>query len=156
MNKLLTITLALAAAVSLSGCGNTLSGAKQDAANDTAKTQQAADQATQSTKAAAQQADQAVKTDAQKAGQAVATVPQNAEANTVVRPAVKTAIIRDPVLTQSGNLIDVNAGPQKITLTGHVTDASMKQRATEDAQVALKKHPGYTLVNDLTVAGAGQ
>ncbi len=145
MNKLMTITLALAAAVSLNGCGNTLSGAKQDAANDTAKTQQAADQASQ-----------AVKTDAQKADQAAAALPQNAEANTVVRPAVKTAIIRDPVLTQSGNLIDVNAGPQKITLTGHVTDASMKQRATEDAQVALKKHPGYTLVNDLTVAGAGQ
>ncbi len=145
MNKLMTITLALAAAASLSGCGNTLSGAKQDAANDTAKTQQAADQA-----------GQAVKTDAQQASQAAAALPQNAEANTVVRPAVKTAIIRDPVLTQSGNLIDVNAGPQKITLTGHVTDASMKQRATEDAQVALKKHPGYTLVNDLTVAGAGQ
>ena len=145
MKKLIAATLALAAAASLSGCGNTLSGAKQDAANDTAKTQQAADQA-----------GQAVKTDAQKADQAVASVPQNAEANTVVRPAVKTAIIRDPVLTQSGNLIDVNAAPQKITLTGHVTDASMKQRATEDAQVALKKHPGYTLVNDLTVAGAGQ
>ena len=145
MKKFIATTLALAAAASLSGCGNTLSGAKQDAANDTAKTQEAADQA-----------GQAVKTDAQKADQAAATLPQNAEANTVVRPAVKTAIIRDPVLTQSGNLIDVNAGPQKITLTGHVTDASMKQRATEDAQVALKKHPGYTLVNDLTVSGAGQ
>ncbi len=145
MNKLMTITLALAAAALLSGCGNTLSGAKQDTANDAAKTQQAADQA-----------GQAVKTDAQQASQAAAALPQNAEANTVVRPAVKTAIIRDPVLTQSGNLIDVNAGPQKITLTGHVTSADMKQRATEDAQVALKKHPGYTLVNDLTVAGAGQ
>jgi len=145
MHKLLFTILVLTAAVSLSGCGNTLSGAKQDAANDTAKTQQAADQAAQATKA-----------EAQKADQAAAALPQNAEANTVVRPAVKTAIIRDPVLTQAGNLIDVNAAPQKITLTGHVTDASMKQRATEDAQVALKKHPGYTLENDLTVAGAGQ
>jgi osmotically-inducible protein OsmY len=142
MNKLMAMTLALAAAAALSGCGNTLSGAKQDAANDTAKTQQAADQA-----------DQTMKTDAQKADQAAAALPENAEANTVVRPAVKTAIIRDPVLTQSGNLIDVNAAPQKITLTGHVTTADMKQRATEDAQVALKKHPGYMLVNDLTVAG---
>ena len=156
MHKLMAIAVALALGAALTGCGNTLSGAKEDAANDTAKTQQAADQAAQSTKAAADQAGQTMKTDAQKADQAVATVPQNAEANTVVRPAVKTAIIRDPVLAQSGNLIDVNAGPQKITLTGHVTDASMKQRATEDAQVALKKHPGYTLVNDLTVAGTGQ
>ena len=145
MKKLIAAALALAAAASLAGCGNTLNGAKQDAANDTAKTQQAAAQATQSTKAAAQ-----------KASQAVAAVPENAEANTVVRPAVKFAIDRDPVLTQSGNLIDVNAGPKNITLNGHVMDASMKQRATEDAQVALKKHPGYTLVNDLMVAGAGQ
>ena len=156
MNKPLTIVLALAAAASLSGCGNTLSGAKQDAAQDTAKTQQTVDQATQSTKAAAQQADQTMKTDAQKASQAAAVLPESAEANTVVRPAVKTAIIRDPVLSQPSNLIDVNAAPQKITLTGHVTNADMKQRATEDAQVALKKHPGYTLENDLAVAGAGQ
>ena len=156
MNKLMAATLALVAAASLSGCGNTLSGAKQDAAQDTAKTQQTVDQATQSTKAAAQQAGQTMKTDAQKASQAAAVLPESAEANTVVRPAVKTAIIRDPVLAQSGNLIDVKAGPQKITLTGHVSSADTKRRATEDAQVALKKHPGYTLVNDLMVAGAGQ
>lgn len=53
------------------------------------------------------------------------------------------------------NLINVNAGPQKIALTGHVADASMKQRAMEDAQVALKKHPGYTLTNELVVSGGG-
>ncbi len=41
-----------------------------------------------------------------------------------------------------------------ITLLGHVADTSMKQRATEDAQVALKKHPGYTLDNQLTIAVA--
>jgi len=142
MNKILSILPALVAVAVLSGCGNTLSGAKQDTANDTAKTQQAADEA-----------GQAVRTDAQKADQAAAALPQNAEANTVVRPAVKTAIIRDPVLAQRGNLIDVNAAPKAITLTGHVSDASMKERATQDAQVALKHHPGYSLTNDLTVAG---
>ena len=145
MNKLIPAILTLAALAALSGCANTLSGAKQDASTDTQKTQQAADQA-----------GQAVKSDAQQASQAAAALPQNAEANTVVRPAVKTAIIRDPVLAQSSNLINVNGTPHKITLTGHVTDASMKQRATEDAQVALKKYPGYTLVNELTTAGAGQ
>ena len=163
MQKLFVSLLAAAAAVSLSGCGNTLSGAKQDAANDTAKTQQAADQATETARAQAQSAQikadqvaQNAKASVQQAGQAAAALPQNAEANTVVRPAVKTAIIRDPVLAQSGNLINVNGSPLKITLTGHVTDASMKQRATEDAQVALTKHPGYTLANELTIAGAGQ
>ena len=145
MTKLLIVVSALAAALTLSGCGNTLSGAKQDAANDTAKTQQAADQA-----------GQAAQADAQKAGQAVANVPQNAEAN-AVRVPVKTAILRDPVLTaDTGNLIDANGSDHTITLTGHVTSASMKQRAGEDAQVALTKHPGYTLKNELIVAVAGQ
>ncbi len=145
MHKLLSTIFVLTAAVSLAGCGNTLSGAKQDAANDTAKTQQAADQASQ-----------AVKTDAQKADQAAAALPQNAEANAVRIP-VKTAILRDPVLTaEKRNLIDVNGSDHTITLSGHVTDAKMKDRATGDAQVALTKHPGYTLSNELVVAGAGQ
>jgi osmotically-inducible protein OsmY len=138
MHKLLSTIFVLTAAVSLAGCGNTLSGAKQDAANDTAKTQQAADQASQ-----------AVKTDAQKADQAAAA--------NAVRIPVKTAILRDPVLTaEKRNLIDVNGSDHTITLSGHVTDAKMKDRATGDAQVALTKHPGYTLSNELVVAGAGQ
>ena len=153
MNKPLSLLLALGVGVALSGCGNTLNGAKQDAATDTQKTQQAASDAAQTTKDAADKAAQSTKAAADKAGQAVAAVPENAEANTVVRPAVKTAIIRDPVLAQPSNLINVNAAPMAITLTGHVTDASMKQRATEDAQVALKKHPGYKLTNDLVVGG---
>ena len=39
-------------------------------------------------------------------------------------------------------------------LTGHVTQASMKQRATEDAQAALAKHnKSYRVSNELTVGG---
>lgn len=144
MNKPISAILTLVAAVTLSGCGHTLSGAKEDAATDTQKTQQAADQAGQT-----------VKTSAQNAGKAVAAVPQNAEANAVRLP-VKTAILRDPVLADSRNLINVDGRDHTITLSGHVADASMKQRATEDAKVALEKHPGYTLSNGLTVAGAAQ
>ena len=145
MTKLVIVVSTFAAALMLSGCANTLSGAKQDAATDTAKTQQAADQASQTAKA-----------DAQQAGQAVANVPQNAEAN-AIRVPVKAAILRDPVLTADpGNLIDANGSDHTITLAGHVTSASMKQRAGEDAQVALSKHPGYTLKNELIVAGTTQ
>ena len=144
MTKLILALSALAAVLTLSGCGNTLNGAKQDAATDTAKTQQAADQA-----------GQAVKTDTQKADQAVAAVPQNAAADAVRIP-VKTAILRDPVLADSRNLINVDGRDHTITLSGHVADASMKPRATQDANVALEKHPGYTLKNELTVAGAAQ
>ena len=144
MNKPMAAILTLAAALTLSGCGHTLSGAKEDAATDTAKTQQAVDQT-----------GQAVKTSAQNAGKAVAAVPQNAEANAVRLP-VKTAILRDPVLADSRNLISVDGRDHTITLSGHVADASMKERATQDANVALGKHPGYTLKNELTVAGAAQ
>ena len=142
MQKTLTLLAALGVGLALTGCGNTLNGAKQDAATDTQKTQQAAADAAQATKDAAH-----------KAGQAVEAVPANAKANTVVRPGVKTAILRDPVLNDPRNLIDVNANAHGVTLTGHVADASMKQRAEEDAQVVLHKHPGYTLIDDLTVAG---
>ena len=142
MNKLFSLTAALGLAVALSGCANTLSGAKQDAATDAQKTQQAATDAAQTTKDAAHQA-----------GQAVEAVPQNAEAN-AVRVPVKTAILRDPVLADSRNLINVSGRDHTITLTGHVAKESMKQRATDDAQVALEKHPGYTVANELTVAGA--
>ncbi len=145
MNKPIAAILTLAAALTLSGCGHTLSGAKEDAATDTQKTQQAVDQT-----------GQAVKTTAQNAGKAVAAVPQNAEANAVRIP-VKTAILRDPVLTaEKRNLIDANGSDHTITLTGHVTSESMKERAEQDAQVALSKHPSYTLKNELIVAGAAQ
>ena len=152
MNKLLFLTLALGVGVALSGCGNTLSGAKQDAANNTEKAQQATANADQAAKAEAQKASQAATAETQKATQAVEAVPQNAEAN-AVRVPVKAAIIRDPVLADSRNLISVNGQGHTITLLGHVADASMKQRASEDAQVALSKHPGYKLTNDLVVGG---
>ena len=145
MNKTFSLVLMLAVGAVLAGCGNTLNGAQKDAANDTAKTQQAADQAGQTAKA-----------EADKANKALATLPQNAEANALRFP-VKAAIERDPVLTaDKANLIDVNGSDHTITLSGHVADASMKQRAGEDAQVALTKHPGYTLSNELVVSGGGQ
>lgn len=155
MNKLLFLTLALGVGVALSGCGNTLSGAKQDAANDTQKTQQAAADAAQSTKDAANQAAQSTKEAADKASKAVAEVPQDIGAATVVTPEVKTAILRDPILNNPSNLINVNSHDHVVVLTGHVMDASMKQRATEDTQNVLnKRHGSFTLNNNLTVAGA--
>ena len=153
MQKILALPAALALGLALTGCGNTLNGAKQDATTDTQKTQQAAADAAQAASAAAQKAAQASKDAAHKAGQAVEAVPADAKANTVVRPAVKTAIIRDVILNNPANVIDVNANAHGITLSGHVADASMKQRATEDANAVLQKHPGYTLTNDLTVGG---
>lgn len=132
-------------AIGLAGCGNTLNGAKQDTANDTQKAATAADQAAATTAAAAHQV-----------GTAVAKVPQDAAAATVVTPEVKTAIVRDPVLNDPRNLINVASADNVTRLTGHVVNASMKQRATEDAQAVLsKRHSNYTVSNDLAVTAPG-
>ena len=136
------LLLPVLASLCLTGCGNTLSGAKQDTANDAQKTAAAADQAAASTAAAAHQV-----------GQAVKDVPQDVDSAAAVTPEVKTAIVRDPVLNNPSNLINVNSHDHVTHLKGHVVDAKMKQRATEDAQAVLtRRHPNYKVSNELTVA----
>ena len=155
MNKPLSLILVLGLGMTLSGCGNALNGAKQDAVNNTQKTQEAAADAAQTTKDAAGKAVQSTKEAADKASKAVAEVPQNIGAATVVTPEVKTAILRDPILNNPSNLINVSSHDHVVVLTGHVMDASMKQRAAEDTQNVLnKRHGSFTLNNNLTVAGA--
>lgn len=115
----------------LTGCSNTISGAGQDVSNDAAKTAQAA----------------------ANAGNAVKDVPHDIDAAAAVTPEVKTAIVRDPVLNDPHNVINVNSHDHITHLTGHVADASMKQRATEDAQTVLsRRHPNYKVSNELKVA----
>jgi len=143
-------------AIGLAGCGNTLSGAKQDASTDTQKVSTAADQAAAKTDAAARNA--AAKTDAaaHKVGAAVVAAPEAAAAATVITPEVKTAIIRDPVLNDPRNLINVASKDNVTHLTGHVVNADMKRRATEDAQAVLsKRHGNYTVSNELQVPVVG-
>ncbi len=144
MNKSFSLIAALGLGMALTGCGNTLNGAKQDAATDTQKTQQAAADAAQTTKDAAQ-----------KAGQAVESVPQNAEANAVRIP-VKTAIIRDPVLAQPSNLIDVNgrsksgmSEPAQEHLNSGIAFARAGRKAEAEAEyrAALSLRPDYALAH---------
>lgn len=137
------LLLPLLACLPLTGCGNTLKGAQQDTANDAQKTADAANQAAASTAAAAR-----------KAGQAVKDVPQDVDSAAAVTPEVKTAIIRDPVLNDPRNSINVNSHDHVTHLTGHVLSADMKTRAAEDAQTVLtKRHPNYKVSNELTVSG---
>jgi predicted small secreted protein len=127
----------------LAGCGNTVGGAQKDASVDTQKVGAAADQAAAGTAAAAH-----------KAGQAIKDVPQDVDSAAAVTPEVKTAIVRDPVLNDPRNLINVNSHDHVTHLTGHVMSANMKARAAEDAQAVLtKRHPNYQIHNELTVSG---
>lgn len=130
--------------MALTGCGNTLNGAKQDASTDAQKTSAAADQAAADSSKMAQ-----------KAGHEVKDLPQDIDSAAAVTPEVKLSIVRDPVLNNKNNLINVDSHDHVTTLSGHVMSASMKNRASEDAQVLLsKRHPNYKVVNKLTVSGA--
>ena len=129
--------------MALAGCSHTASGVAQDAHTDTQKVGAAANNAAAATDAAAQNAKQ----DTTRA-------VRNADAGVAVTPEVKTAIVRDPILNDPANLINVESANHVTHLTGHVTKASMKARATEDAQAALAKHnKSYRVSNELTVGG---
>lgn len=131
LTKLLIISVLLTVGAALSGCTNALNGAKQDADKNT----------------------QAVRETAQQTGQAIKAVPETIDANTVLRPAVKTAIIRDPILNDKRNVIDIGIEGRTVTLIGHVAEAAMKPRAIEDAQKVLKdNHSDFTVVDKLTVS----
>lgn len=135
--------LALALIAPLAGCSNTLSGAKQDAGKDTQAVSTAASNAAQATKQATTQVASDVKQTA-----------DDAKAATVLTPAIKLAIIRDPVLNDTRNLVNVNTEATTVHLRGHVVSADMKQRATEDAQVVLDKHHATQQIsNELAVSG---
>ncbi len=129
--------------MALAGCAHTASGVAQDAHTDTQKVGAAANNAAAATDAAAQSAKDST-----------TAAARNADAGLAVTPEVKTAIVRDPVLNNSANLINVESANHVTHLTGHVIKASMKQRATEDAQAALAKHDkSYRVSNELTVGG---
>jgi predicted small secreted protein len=175
---------AVALAVALAGCGNTLSGAKQDVATDTQGVRNSATQAVTKAKdsaaavaikakdsaavvaekakdsasvvaAKAQASAQGVVEKTRAVGAEIKSAPENADAAVVVTPEVKTAIIRDPVLDDPHNAIDVNSRDQAVHLTGHVASSLMKRRAEEDAQLVLsKRHPDYHVVDELTVQAA--
>ncbi len=145
MNKLFFGTASALGLVGLlGGCANTVSGVHQDAAHDT----QAVNTAAQNAGADVHQATAQVTTD-------VKQTAADAKAAAVLTPAVKLAIIRDPVLNNPANQITVTVEAATVHLRGHVLSADMQQRATEDAQVVLTKHHAtQTISNELTVAGS--
>jgi predicted small secreted protein len=171
-----TALLCLPAAIAavLAGCGNTLSGAKQDVARDTEGIRNSATQTAakvkESTAAIAAKAKDSASTVAAKAkdsteavvrktkaaGEEIKRVPENAGAAVVITPEIKTAIIRDPVLDDPRNSIDVSSHDMSVHLSGHVLSDLMKRRAGEDAQTVLgKRHPDYKVVNELAVRDSG-
>src|SRR3569833_1025433 len=105
------IGLAAVAALSLSfvGCGHTLSGDKQDVQTNAAK----------------------VNTAAKHVGNEVKDIPKDEDSPMAVTPEVKTAIVRDPVLNDPRNVINVDSHDNVTHLTGHVQNDGLKQRATD-------------------------
>jgi predicted small secreted protein len=153
--RIMAVLLSAGSICLAGGCGNTLSGAKQDVSQDTQQVRTTADQAVEKTTTAARTAEEKTTEAMHNAGTTVKGAVSNAGAAATVTPEVKTAILRDPVLNDPRNLIKVTSHSHQAILNGHVMTPDMKQRATEDAQVVLnKRHPDYTVVNDLTITGS--
>lgn len=126
------------------GCSHTLGGAQQDVSHDT-----------QAVTSAAHHAGADVDQAAHNAGADVHQAAANAKAATVLTPAVKLAIVRDPVLNDTRNHITVHTDSAAVHLTGHVISADMITRATEDASKVLSDHhAAQTVDNALTVTGS--
>ena len=143
--KFIGTAAALAGMVLLAGCSNTLNGAQQDASKDT-----------QAVGTAANNAAAATKQDVAQVGTDVKKTAADAKAATVLTPLIKTAIIRDPILNDTRNQINVTTEATVVHLRGHVTDASMKTRAEQDTQKVLTDHHGpQTISDELTVTAAG-
>lgn len=117
----------------LTGCSHTLNGAQQDVSHDTQTVNQAA----------------------QNAGTDIHQAATNVKAKAELTPAIKTAIIRDPILNDRRNLINVTSEATTVYIRGHVTSPGMVQRATQDAQKVLDDHHAtQTIQNQLTVTGS--
>ncbi len=145
MNKTLgSAALALAVGFMLAGCSNTGKGLAEDASKDTHAVGSAADNAGKDIGSAASTA-----------GHDIGKGAKNTTSATVVTPEIKTAIIRDPILNNSHNLINVESKNGVVHLTGHVTSANMKTRAEQDAQATLQKHNRTDKVQDDLTVGAG-
>lgn len=140
--------------MALTGCAHTAEGVAQDAHDTTQKVGAVANNAAATTTAAAKDAAAATAAAAHNAKKGTTRAVRNADASTAVTPEVKMAIVRDPILNNPANLINVDSANHVTHLTGHVIKASMKERATEDAQAALAKHnKSYRVSNELTVGG---
>ena len=139
MKRLILLVAGLA--LCAGGCANTAAGLKADVSRDTA-----------GVRTAAVRTGQAVKN----AGASVVTASKNVGAAAELTPRIKTAILRDPVLNDSRNKINVDAGGTMVNIKGHVVTEAMKNRATEDVQAVLDKHH-YTqrIHNGLQVTGGG-
>lgn len=133
------------ALIGVVGCSNTLSGLNKDVNNDTSKAVVAAGNVTDKTVAESKNAAQEIKTMSDSAG---------SDAGATLE--IKTAIVRDPVLNNSDNVIHVKAGDHVARLVGHVASHDMVVRATEDARVAIaSSYPGYQVSNELSVSNSG-
>ena len=116
-------TLSLVSLGLMSGCKNTSGGIAEDSAN----------------------ANHAAKESAEKTGQNVAGALQ-------VTPLVKTAITADAELNDAKNSIDVDSKDGTVYLKGHVTNNTLKAKATRIAQERIKENNGTDKVmNQLIV-----
>lgn len=129
------------ASFGLIGCQNTAEGVNADANKNAAAVGNAAEKAGEATKNAADNAAVATK---EAAGQA-------ADATTLT-PKVKAAIVANPTLNDTKNLINVNSKDGVVHLEGHVQNNDQKKLAGDIASKTVADSGSHDKVmNQLTV-----
>ncbi len=90
--------------------------------------------------------------DANNAGAVIEKNANDAAAALSLTPAIKSALIANPFLSEDGNLIDVDTTPERVTLSGHVKKESYRTLAEELTRKILKdKQSTIPLRNDIKV-----
>ena len=127
MTKFITI---LVGACIVCGCGNTAEGVKKDSVENGQK----------------------MSDSAQKTGDAMKEGAANAGAAMTLTPVIKTALVANPFLNESGNLINVDSTEATVTLSGHVKSEKAKTEAGAITKKILDdKKATQTLKNDLEI-----
>ena len=86
------------------------------------------------------------------AGHEVRQDAKDAGAAVSLTPMVKSALVANPFLNESGNVIDVDSNSESVILKGHVKSEKNKQLATELAMKVLKDNSSKNkLDNQLVV-----
>ena len=152
MNKK-TLTLILASVFGVMaavGCDDTARGVEKDSAEAATETAKVAEKTGEAVVEGAEKAGEAVKEGAEAAAEAT----ENAAAAAKLTPAIKAAILANPLLNEPENEVNVETTESEVRLEGKVKSAQLKNDAERIAKKIIEEQAGkQRVVNNLRVEG---
>jgi len=148
-----TLTLILASifgVMAAIGCDDTARGVEKDTAEAATETAKVAEKTGEAIAEGAERAGEAVKEGAEKAAEAT----EDAAAAAKLTPAIKAAILANPLLNEPENEVNVETTDTEVTLEGKVKTAQLKNDAERIAEKIVQEQGGkQKVVNNLRVEG---